>query len=71
MPELQDFAASPMAGKEKGRWLESLRLMAGTLGPRRPFLSSLTELLRMLASRHNFFRAHLVLFEPETGLLRL
>lgn len=71
MPELHNFAASSIAGREMRRWLESLRLMAGTMGPRRPFLSSLTELLRMLASRHDFLRAHLVLFEPETGLLRL
>lgn len=71
MPELHNVAASSIAGREMARQLESLRLMAGTLGPRRPFLSSLTELLRMLGSRHDFLRAHLVLFEPETGLLRL
>lgn len=71
MPGLHDVTAFSAAGMETGRCLESLRLMAGTLGPRRPFLSSLTEFLRMLASRHDFLRAHLVLFEPETGLLRL
>ena len=72
MPEPQDFVpASADADKEMAPWLESLRLMAGTLGPRRPFLPALTDLLRMLASRHAFLRAHLVLFEPETGLLRL
>lgn len=72
MPEPQDFVpASAAADKEMAPWLESLRLMAGTLGPRRPFLPALTDLLRMLASRHAFLRAHLVLFEPETGLLRL
>lgn len=68
MPEPQDFVpASAAADKEMAPWLESLRLMAGTLGPRRPFLPALTDLLRMLASRHAFLRAHLVLFEPETG----
>ena len=72
MPEPQDFVpASAAADKEMAPWLESLRLMAGTLGPRRPFLPALTDLLRMLASRHAFLRAHLVLFEPETELLRL
>lgn len=52
-------------------WLETLRLMAGSMGPQRPFQTSLTALLRMLSVRHGFLRPHLVLFEPETGLLRL
>ena len=72
MPEVQDIASvSAGSDTEMGYWLESLRLMAGMLGSRRPFLSTLTDLLRLLASRHDFLRAHLVLFEPETGLLRL
>lgn len=52
-------------------WLETLRLMGESLGPQRAFQSSLKGLLGMLAKRHHFLRAHLVLFEPETGQLRL
>lgn len=52
-------------------WLETLRLMGASLGPQRPFQAALKDLLHMLAHRHDFLRAHLVLFEPETGLLRL
>jgi len=52
-------------------WLETLRLMASEMGPKRPFQASLTSLLRKLSERHGFLRPHLVLFDPETGMLRL
>ena len=52
-------------------WLETLRLMASEMGPKRPFQTSLTSLLRKLSERHGFLRPHLVLFDPETGMLRL
>lgn len=64
-------AASQDAEKDLRPWLESLRLMAREMGPRRSFQTSLTSLLRILASRHDFLRPHLVLFDPETGTLRL
>lgn len=38
MPEVQDIASvSAGSDTEMGYWLESLRLMAGMLGSRRPF----------------------------------
>ncbi|MDE5682044.1 MAG: GAF domain-containing protein, partial [Mailhella sp.] len=52
-------------------YLETLRIMASYLGPQRSFRSNLEFFLQLLAKRHDFMRAHLVLFEPETGLLRL
>ena len=52
-------------------WLETLRLMASEMGPKRPFQASLTSLLHKLSERHDFLRPHLVLFDPETGMLRL
>ncbi len=52
-------------------YLETLRIMASYLGPQRSFRSNLEFFLQLLTKRHNFMRAHLVLFEPETGLLRL
>lgn len=64
-------ASSPPEGQDGRPWLETLRLMAAGMGPQRPFQASLTALLRMLSVRHGFLRPHLVLFEPETGLLRL
>ena len=45
--------------------------MASEMGPKRPFQTSLTSLLRKLSERHGFLRPHLVLFDPETGMLRL
>ncbi|MCH5277293.1 MAG: sigma-54-dependent Fis family transcriptional regulator [Desulfovibrionaceae bacterium] len=67
-----DGRTLPGAGGLDGRpWLETLSLMAAGMGPQRPFQASLSGLLRMLSARHGFLRAHLVLFEPETGLLRL
>ncbi|MBQ5728615.1 MAG: sigma 54-interacting transcriptional regulator, partial [Mailhella sp.] len=59
------------ADKEISPWLETLRLMASEMGPKRPFQTSLTALLRKLSERHGFLRPHLVLFDPETGMLRL
>ncbi len=52
-------------------YLETLKIMAAYLGPQRSFTSNLEFFLQTLAKRHGFLRAHLVLFEPETGLLRL
>ena len=42
-------------------WLETLRLMASEMGPKRPFQASLTSLLHKLSERHDFLRPHLVL----------
>jgi len=67
MPQTVDLAPR----QDVSPWLESLRLMAIEMGPLRPFQSSITSLLRNLSERHNFLRAHLVLFDPETGTLRL
>ncbi len=57
--------------KDIGPWLESLRLMASEMGPKRSFHTSLTSVLRILSARHGFLRPHLMLFDPETGTLRL
>lgn len=65
------MTVSRAAEQDVSPWLESLRLMAGEMGPRRSFQTSLTSLLRTLSSRHDFLRPHLVLFDPETGTLRL
>ena len=59
------------ANQDVSPWLETLRLMAGEMGPKRPFQTSLTSLLSKLSERHGFLRPHLVLFDPETGMLRL
>ena len=59
------------ANQDVSPWLETLRLMASEMGPKRPFQTSLTSLLRKLSERHGFLRPHLVLFDPETGMLRL
>ena len=67
MPQFDD----PAPKADVSVWLESLRLMASEMGPNRPFQSSLTALLHKLSERHGFLRPHLVLFDPETGMLRL
>ena len=67
MPHSHDLAPN----SDVSPWLETLRLMASEMGPKRPFQSSLTSLLRKLSERHGFLRPHLVLFDPETGMLRL
>jgi len=67
MPHSHDLAPN----NDVSPWLETLRLMASEMGPKRPFQSSLTSLLRKLSERHGFLRPHLVLFDPETGMLRL
>lgn len=53
------------------KWLETLRMMVPYLGPQRSLKANLEIFLRLLTERHDFLRAHMVLFEPETGLLRL
>ena len=55
------------ANQDVSPWLETLRLMASEMGPKRPFQTSLTSLLRKLSERHGFLRPHLVLFDPETA----
>ena len=67
MPHPHDLAPN----SDVSPWLETLRLMASEMGPKRPFQTSLTSLLRKLSERHGFLRPHLVLFDPETGMLRL
>ena len=67
MPHTHDLAPN----SDVSPWLETLRLMASEMGPKRPFQTSLTSLLRKLSERHGFLRPHLVLFDPETGMLRL
>ena len=52
-------------------YLETLKMMAAYLSPQRSFRSNLEFFLQTLGKRHDFLRAHLILFEPETGLLRL
>lgn len=51
-------------------WLESLRLIAAVPGPQKPFQTALSQILDLLCSQQ-FLRPHLVLFDPESGLLRL
>ncbi len=51
-------------------WLETLRLIAAVPGPQKPFQAGLSQILDLLCSRQ-FLRPHLVLFDPESGLLRL
>lgn len=58
-----DFSSMP--------YLDTLKMMTAYLGPERSFQSNLEFFLQTLSKRHGFLRAHLVLFEPETGLLRL
>ncbi len=67
MSQFSDLAPN----QDVSPWLETLRLMASEMGPKRPFQTSLTSLLRKLSERHGFLRPHLVLFDPETGKLRL
>ncbi len=67
MPHPQEHASN----SDVNPWLETLRLMASEMGPKRPFQTSLTSLLHKLSERHGFLRPHLVLFDPETGMLRL
>ena len=57
--------------EESSSYLETLKMMAAYLGPQRSFRSNLEFFLQILFKRHGLLRAHLVLFEPETGLLRL
>jgi len=57
--------------KESSPYLATLKMMAAYLGPQRSFSSNLEFFLQTLAKKHEFLRAHLILFEPETGLLRL
>lgn len=52
-------------------YLDTLKVMMAYLGPERSFQSNLEFFLQILSKNHGFLRAHLVLFEPETGLLRL
>ncbi len=52
-------------------YLETLRLIASSMGPQRGFQASLQFLLALLAERHGFLRPHLVIFDPETRTLRL
>ena len=52
-------------------WLETLGAIASALGPGRSFQANLSLILNLLKERHSFIRPHLVLFEPETGLLKL
>ena len=52
-------------------WLGALLQITRQMGPQRPFQASITMLLRTLSSRLGFLRPHLVLFDPETGQLRL
>ena len=52
-------------------YLETLRLIASSMGPQRGFQVSLQFLLALLAERHGFLRPHLVIFDPETRTLRL
>ena len=59
------------ANQDVSPWLETLRLMASEMGPKRPFQTSLTSLLRKLSERQGFLRPHLVLFDPGAGMLRL
>lgn len=55
----------------KTSWLETLGAIASALGPGRSFQANLSLILNLLKERHSFIRPHLVLFEPETGLLKL
>ena len=57
MPHTQDLAPN----SDVSPWLETLRLMASEMGPKRPFQTSLTSLLRKLSERHGFLRPHLAL----------
>ncbi len=62
---------SSIRGSQPGIWLETLLRIARGMGPDRPFQSGITSMLRTLSEKLSFYRAHLVLFDPETGLLRL
>ncbi len=52
-------------------WLDALLQITRQMGPEKPFQAGITALLRTLTSRLGFLRPHLVLFDPETGQLRL
>ncbi len=51
-------------------WLVALRQMASALGQQKSFQSGLSQILDILCTQQ-FLRPHLVLFDPESGLLRL
>ncbi len=52
-------------------YLKTLKKIGAYVGPQRPLGSTVEIFLQSLAKKHGFLRVHLVLFEPETGLLRL
>ncbi len=52
-------------------WLDALLQITRQMDPERPFQARIVSLLHTLTSRLGFLRPHLVLFDPETGQLRL
>ncbi len=52
-------------------FLETLRLLANQINHAKPLQAQLGVILELLAKKHNFLRPHIVLFEPETGILKL
>ncbi len=54
-----------------GDYLKTIKMLSAYLGPRRSLERNLDVFLQNLAQKHGFLRAHLILFEPETGLLCL
>ncbi len=52
-------------------YLKTLKKLVAYVGPQRSLSSTIEIFLQTLAKQHGFLRVHLVLFEPETGLLKL
>lgn len=52
-------------------YLDTIKHIAGGMGPQQGFQAALRAALRQLAGRHPFVRPHLVIFDPETRTLRL
>ncbi len=52
-------------------FLDTIKALAEKLNYEQPLQAQLSIVLELLATQHGFLRPHIVLFEPETGFLKL
>lgn len=52
-------------------YLETLRCIVAELGPQRSFLATVRRILAILAQKHEFYRLHMVIYDPQARILRL
>ncbi len=52
-------------------FLETIRLLTHQINYAKPLQAQLSTILDILAKKHDFLRPHIVLFEPQTGILKL